>query len=213
MREATAKERMLKNIRKALIEKTDLPYPKIEEQGSIFQEPSDLLEFHFAEAFTKVNGKFLFCETKEQAVEDLKSLIEQESWENIFCWEKPLQQWLSAQISNLKLNTENFVNAHVGITTCDALVARTGSVLLSSGNESGRSLSIYPNVHVVVAYTSQLRYDLNDALALMKQKYSGNMPSFVSDVTGPSRTADIEKTLVLGAHGPKEMYVVLIDDK
>jgi len=63
----------------------------------------------------------------------------------------------------------------------------------------------------VLAYTSQLVPDLKDGFALLKQKYGDNMPSMISNVTGPSRTADIEKTLVLGAHGPKELFVFLLD--
>ena len=55
-------------------------------------------------------------------------------------------------------------------------------------------------------------YDMKEALAMLMQKYDGAIPSMINLATGPSRTADIEKTLVLGAHGPKEVYVFLIDD-
>ncbi|MOA49007.1 Lactate utilization protein C [compost metagenome] len=54
--------------------------------------------------------------------------------------------------------------------------------------------------------------DLKDAFALLKEKYEEHLPSNITVISGPSRTADIEKTLVLGAHGPKEFYVFLIDD-
>jgi L-lactate dehydrogenase complex protein LldG len=64
----------------------------------------------------------------------------------------------------------------------------------------------------VIAYTSQLVLDLKDGFKLLKEKYPENMPSMVSNITGPSRTADIEKTLVLGAHGPKELYVFLLEN-
>jgi L-lactate dehydrogenase complex protein LldG len=66
-------------------------------------------------------------------------------------------------------------------------------------------------VHIVVAYTSQIVTDLKDGFKLLKDKYGGNIPSMITNVTGPSRTADIEKTLVLGAHGPKELFVFLLD--
>ena len=105
-----------------------------------------------------------------------------------------------------------FLNADVGITYCEALVARNGSVLVSNGTAAGRRLSIYPHIHIVIAYTSQLVLDLKDGFKLLKEKYPESMPSMVSNITGPSRTADIEKTLVLGAHGPKELYVFLLED-
>jgi L-lactate dehydrogenase complex protein LldG len=72
-------------------------------------------------------------------------------------------------------------------------------------------LSIYPHVHIVIAFTSQLVLDLKDAFKLLKVKYPETTPTMISNITGPSRTADIEKTLVLGAHGPKELYVFLLE--
>jgi L-lactate dehydrogenase complex protein LldG len=99
----------------------------------------------------------------------------------------------------------------VSFTTCELLVSRTGSVVLSTASESGRTTSVYAPIHVCIAYTSQLVYDLKDALQLLKEKYNGRLPSFISFATGPSRTADIEKTLVVGVHGPKEVFVFLIE--
>ena len=107
---------------------------------------------------------------------------------------------------------KNLERADAGITLVECLIARTGTILLSSRLDAGRSLSIFPPVHIVVAYTSQLMYDMKEALAMLMQKYDGAIPSMINLATGPSRTADIEKTLVLGAHGPKEVYVFLIDD-
>ncbi|HXC05957.1 MAG TPA: LUD domain-containing protein, partial [Bacteroidia bacterium] len=73
-------------------------------------------------------------------------------------------------------------------------------------------LLVLPNYHIVVAYTSQLVLHLKDALKGIKDKYGAQPPSMITAIAGPSRTADIEKTLVQGAHGPKEIYVMLIDD-
>jgi L-lactate dehydrogenase complex protein LldG len=64
----------------------------------------------------------------------------------------------------------------------------------------------------MVAYTHQLVFDLKDALNKLKDKYGNDLPSAISFATGPSRTADIEKTLVVGIHGPKEVYVFLVDE-
>jgi len=211
MREATPKERMLKSIRKALIEKTENPYPNIPEPGPIFKQSDALLEIQFAEEFSKINGNFIFCESREQCLDDLKALIQKNNWTNIYAWEKELIDWV--KIDGLKSNEAEFLNANVGITTCEALSARTGSILVSSGTEAGRRLSIYPHIHVVIAYTTQLFEDINDALNFIEKKYDGKLPSMISNTTGPSRTADIEKTLVLGAHGPREIYLFLIDEQ
>jgi L-lactate dehydrogenase complex protein LldG len=83
--------------------------------------------------------------------------------------------------------------------------------VLSSQN-SGRITSVYAPVHICVAYTSQMVYDISEALAFLQLKYKKALPSFITFATGPSRTADIEKTLVVGVHGPKEVYLFLVDD-
>ena len=206
----TPKERMLKKIRQALIEKRENPYPEIE-PGSLYPEPADSLDIIFAEELTRVNGQFLYCENELQFVENLLSLSEQHKWQHIYCWENNLQALLKNCEFPFYANDKHFEQAEVGITSCEALIARNGSVLVSSAQSSGRRLSIYPHTHIVVAYTNQLVTDLKDGFELLKEKYGDKIPSYTGVVTGPSRTADIEKTLVLGAHGPRELYVFMLE--
>jgi hypothetical protein len=97
--------------------------------------------------------------------------------------------------------------ADVGITGCDCLIAATGSVVVTTRSAGGRLLSVFPPIHVVVARREQLVPDLAAALALLQGRYAGRWPSMLSVTTGPSRTADIEKVPVLGAHGPKRIVV------
>ena len=91
------------------------------------------------------------------------------------------------------------------------LVARTGTIVMSAAQQSGRTVSVYAPVHICIAYTKQLVYDIKDALQSLKDRYAGNIPSLITFASGPSRTADIEKTLVTGVHGPKEVYLFLVD--
>ena len=84
--------------------------------------------------------------------------------------------------------------------------------MVSSKLNPGRRISGFPEIHLVLAYSSQLVQDLKLALSGLKKRYKDNFPSMVSVVTGPGRTTDIENTLVMGAHGPKELYVFMIDD-
>jgi L-lactate dehydrogenase complex protein LldG len=100
----------------------------------------------------------------------------------------------------------------VGITECDALIAQTGSVLLTSRSAGGRALSVLPPHHLVLARKDELIADLPDAFALVKRKYAPDYPSFISLITGPSRTGDIERILVLGAHGPRKLTIILRSD-
>ncbi len=97
-----------------------------------------------------------------------------------------------------------------GITACEAVVSQTGSILVSSATGGGRGLSILPPVHIVVAPVETIVATVGDALHLVAQRYAGRLPSLLSFITGPSRTGDIERILVLGAHGPKELIVLLV---
>ena len=98
----------------------------------------------------------------------------------------------------------------VGISECDALIAQTGSVVVTSRSAGGRTLSVLPPHHVVLARREQLLPDLPAAFELLREKYSDNYPSFISLITGPSRTGDIERILVLGAHGPKKLTIICL---
>ncbi|WP_214073426.1 LUD domain-containing protein [Mucilaginibacter sp. dw_454] len=206
----TSKEKLLKKIRQALLEKRDNPYPNLETLPMYPPAPEDL-DLMFAEEFSAVQGQFAFCEDEVDFIAVLLELAEKRSWRKIYCWEPALQEVLNRYEYPFFETDKDFTQAEVGITLCEALVARNGSIMVSSGQLAGRRLSIYPEVHIVLAYTSQLVPDLKDGFALIKKKYNGNIPSMISNITGPSRTADIEKTLVLGAHGPKELLVFLLE--
>jgi L-lactate dehydrogenase complex protein LldG len=206
----TSKEKLLKKVRKALLEKRDNPYPNLEDLPH-YPPNDELLEVIFAQEFTAVSGQFVFCEDELQFIETLLNLADQHKWHKIYCWETALQDILTRYDYPYFETDKDFEQAEVGLTLCEALIARNGSILLSSAGMAGRRLSIYPPIHIVLAYTSQLVSDLKDGFKLLKTKYGNELPSMISTVTGPSRTADIEKTLVLGAHGPKELFVFLLD--
>jgi len=206
----TAKEKLLKKVRSALLEKRDNPYPNLENLP-LYAPNDELLEVIFAEQLMAVSGDFVFCEDEIHLIEQLLTIAEERSWRKIYCWEPKLQELLSTYEFPYYETDKDFDQADAGITLCEALVARNGSVMVSNASGAGRRLSIYPPVHIVLAYTSQLVPDLKDGFKLLKEKYGTNMPSMISTITGPSRTADIEKTLVLGAHGPKELFVFLLD--
>ena len=84
--------------------------------------------------------------------------------------------------------------------------------MLSSRTAGGRALSILPPHHIVLATKNQIVPDLPTAYRMIREKYSPNYPSMVSLVTGPSRTGDIERILVLGAHGPRKLTIILVEE-
>ncbi|MEZ4887145.1 MAG: LUD domain-containing protein [Chitinophagales bacterium] len=210
-----SKMKILHRIQAALKQSTSKPYPDFQRPASFYQTPEgDIpLAVMFAEEFTKVSGKFVYCESEGIFLNTITELAHTEGWTYLYCWEENLQEiFEEMDFRNCRIG-RNLEKSHAGLTLCECLIARTGTIILSSAQASGRQLSIFPPIHLVVAYTSQLWYDIGEGLTLIQQKYGLNMPSMISLATGPSRTADIEKTLVLGAHGPKEVYLFLIEDE
>jgi len=83
---------------------------------------------------------------------------------------------------------------------------------LSSQQEMGRTSSVYAPIHICIAFTNQIVFDLQDVFNSIKSTHTNQLPSLITFASGPSRTADIEKTLVTGVHGPKEVYCFLVEE-
>src|ERR1043165_166836 len=208
----TSKEKILKKLRKALIHKSTQVIGDVDNDSEIFTGSEEPLEFQFAQNFTALNGKFVFCENEAEFIESFDFLAKDNEWENIFCLEPKIKDLLKKAKIKFSDKEQDLLNTDIGITLCECLIARTGSVMITSKQASGRRLPIYANFHIVVAYTSQVLPNIKDGLKFIKEKYADAMPSMISTITGPSRTADIDKLLVQGAHGPREIFVFLVDD-
>jgi L-lactate dehydrogenase complex protein LldG len=203
-----ARENILNRIKKALEKPVPLPFPKSEDEQNIFPPGTEDDALIFAEEFTKLQGKFAFCLNEADLLQQLQELIKQMGWTKVYCVEDRFFKMLN----NIGIQAyDNLANSDVSITGCEYLVARTGSMVMSSAQVSGRTTSVYSPIHICIAYNSQLVFDVKDALVFLKEKYKDSFPSFVTFATGPSRTADIEKTLVTGVHGPKEVYCFLVE--
>ncbi|MBD0286658.1 MAG: LUD domain-containing protein [Flavisolibacter sp.] len=202
---ASARENILKKIRMALEHPTPLPFPESNATEPVVQPLQQDIVVEFAEQFTQLGGKFSFCENMQELAVQLNHLFDQREWKNVYCTETVWKNLLQHDAFS-----DDIVNCDAAITSCETLIARTGSVVVSARN-SGRIPSVYTPVHICIAKASQLVYDIKDAL-LQLEKYGDNLPSQISLATGPSRTADIEKTLVVGVHGPKEVYCFIVED-
>jgi L-lactate dehydrogenase complex protein LldG len=206
-----SKENILKKIRQALSHPVPVPFPQSEGNSSVFQPPVDDMAVQFAQEFTKLLGRFSYCANNREMVAQLNELVAAAQWNRIVCREENIKSLLHQHQFNGFFDND-LANCDVSITSCELLISRTGTIVLSSANESGRTASVYAPVHICIAATSQLVYDIKDGLQLLREKNNGQLPSFISFATGPSRTADIEKTLVVGVHGPKEVFVFLVED-
>ena len=212
MKSTSSKENILKKIRQALAHPVPVPFPKSEGNTSVFLQPADDLEVEFANEFTRLLGKFAFCINETDLQLQLRQLFLEKKWKNIYCVEDKLVNLITG-LPVEKINQSTLYDCDASVTSCEYLIARTGSIVLSSALQQGRTVSVYAPIHICIAYVDQLVYDIKEALQLIKEKYQGNIPSMITFATGPSRTADIEKTLVVGVHGPKEVYLFLVDQR
>jgi L-lactate dehydrogenase complex protein LldG len=210
MNVSPSKENILKRIRKALSHSTPLPFPASEGTQSVFHPLAQEPEVELGEQFTRLQGKFIYCINLQEFAFQFASLVKKQDWKKLYCVEEKVIEPVAAQLSD-RIDNSDLAGCDAAITGCEYLVARTGSIMLSSAQAGGRTASVYAPVHICVAYTSQLVYDVKDALQGMRNRYGQQFPSLVTLATGPSRTADIEKTLVVGVHGPGEVYLFLIE--
>ena len=209
---STARTNILKKIKQALVNKVPVPFSDNQSSSAtLFQSAEQELAIEFAANFTGLQGRFSYCANQTELVKQLNTLFETRGWKNIYCNEDDLKVNFAAQHFAITY-FEDLSLCDAAITSCELLVARTGSILLSSAQQSGRTVSVYAPVHICIATTKQLVYDIDDSLMQLRDKYSAAFPSMVSLASGPSRTADIEKTLVVGVHGPKEVFCFLIDE-
>lgn len=164
----------------------------------------------------ELKAEFHLLSNFQEMEMQLRELAIAESWKKVASHSGELTDMACAALALPRLATDESYDVNelercdVGISECDALVAQTGSVLVSNKSAGGRALSVLPPHHVLLARREQLLADLPAAFALLRTKYATNYPSFISFITGPSRTGDIERILVLGAHGPKKLTILCV---
>lgn len=215
LKTSKAKENILARIRKGLNQGTvTMPFPEVEKEpaGNIYAAAGLSTEETFADAFIKLGGKFVYCENEQELMEGINNLYENMGWKKMLCSDTRLVQLFQNNKLDVVQSAEmGHTDDEVCITDCETLVARTGSIIFSSRQFLGRTAPVFYPVHIVVAYANQVVPDIEDAFTFLKKKYGAQMPSMINLNTGPSRTADIEKTLVVGVHGPGEVFCFYVN--
>ena len=209
MESKLARANILNKITEALKAPVAIPFPEQISDRPVFIPNENELAIEFAEKFTSLLGKFVYCENESELVNKLAQLIHAHKWDKIYSIESG---WLDdmKEYNFDPVTTDDLAACDASITLCEHLIARTGTIVLSSQQLSGRTTSVYAPIHICIAYTHQLVFDISDSLTQFKKELE-TLPSMISFATGPSRTADIEKTLVVGVHGLKEVYCFLVE--
>ncbi len=174
----------------------------------IYHTINQELDQEFKTNLELIGGEVILCQTKADAANEILQICTNKHQDKIFCVDPGLRDLLKDTLT-VNSDEQEFTGITIGLTGCEFLVAHLGSVLISSAQISGRRLNVFPETHLVVAHQSQLTDYLDQAIEKLQNKYKNKLPSLISNITGPSRTADIEKTLVMGMHGPKRLIVII----
>ena len=196
------------------------PVAEIRDQDIYADYPakdSSLLDI-FTNQLSQLQGETYLADSRRQAADYLFQILKEFPQHSCLGQPAPFLSEIFSQQAELKsfiddkfqLNNDSisFSKYSCGITTADYLIARTGSIILTSLSAAGRRLSVLPPVHIVIAAEKQIVPSLEEAFRQLKgQSFDW---SYAVLITGPSRTSDIEKQLVLGAHGPKRLAVIIL---
>lgn len=170
----------------------------------------------FAKNAAELRATFKLLDGPGALTAELRALRDTQKWQRVATHRSAVAQPQAMSLGLPVLVTDEGCDKHeleecdAGISECDALVAQTGTVVVTSRTTGGRALSCLPPHHVVIARREQLVPDLPAAFARIKEKHGAKFPSMISFITGPSRTGDIERILVLGAHGPKRLTILCL---
>jgi len=170
----------------------------------------------FRQRLEEVGGVVREVPTREAALDAVREIVTQLGARDVAASDGPLVAALRIQLGSEVAvfdgwrDRERLLACDLGISGVQGAIAETGTLVLDSALERNRLVSLVPPVHVALVERSQIVATLGDALAACRR--AGRTPAALTFITGPSRTADIELTLVVGVHGPKELYVLIVGD-
>jgi len=213
LKESTTREKVLKKVRHALLEPSDNPFADLDIESSVYVAPSEEKDIQFAYELVKWGGRFIYCQSPTDMLNKVKALFSENNWEEACCNEELIAGLLKhAGIKTYKNNSSSFTNK-VGVTSCECLISRTGSILVSSAQESGRKIPFTSEIFIVIAFTSQVVDDIRQALDMIRKKYGPKLPSMLSIISGNSRSSDIENIMVPVDFTGKELYIFMADEE
>lgn len=162
----------------------------------------------FIDSASNLGVKVIQCSRVNEFKRHFQDVVSIHGWEKLNCIDANLRKTL--QLDSISVDwTDDTMDCEVTITSCEVIVARTGTIVMDSSQIYGRVLPIHTPVHIIIGYEVQIVSDLPNAFERIHSKYQERYPSALFFSSGVSSTGDIEKTLVRGVHGPKEVYVYL----
>jgi L-lactate dehydrogenase complex protein LldG len=215
----TARDAILHRIRTSLAGSPPLTPPPVPEVWPRQNPDRAALADRFVAELNAVSGETIRCRSMDEAQRQLADLMRQSEWANIGAPDTPAARQLTAGLSERPVQwigadckPRDIAQLDAGLIEADTLLADTGSCMIACRATHERLMCYLPPACVVLARVGQLVEHLPAAWAdIARRSADGQLRGEFVIVTGPSRTADIEKILILGVHGPKRLVVLLVD--
>lgn len=224
-----SREEILHRIRKGLGRGESAGHADSEAPLSQNTEPSsnasekrskDELADIFAESLSGVNTSAYRASGRDGVLEFIKSFVSERRLESFSMWETEFLKSLGVKESLESIGLSlapaekkaEIAHSGIGITEADYAIADTGTLVLLSGPERPRGVSLIPPVHLAIVKKENITSNIGELFDIFNKLHEGQkpVPSCTTFITGPSRTADIELNLTLGVHGPKELHVLIV---
>ena len=189
------------------------PAPSLPGDGQRPDIRSDDPKTLFADNFLAVGGKLTTVKDQKEACQAVQDILDRLFPKEIAVSDSQLVDAIVSRLETKdaavhhKASISELFKCGVGITAAQWGIAETGTLVLESAKDCSRLTSLVPDVHVCILQASQIVVTMSEVLTTMRRELS---PA-VTFITGPSRTSDIELTLAIGVHGPRELHLVLID--
>jgi len=193
--------------------------------------PSESLIEKFKTEFERVSGKLAVCRNSDLVLDTIKDLILSSCFKQVavsnhgVCRQLSLLEKLRTALPEVQFGGEDIdsenpferlslrrdlAQVQLSITGAEYLIADIGSILVAAGAQASRQISLLPSTHLVIATPDQIFPNMAELFLRIHERYGESLPgSALTLITGPSRTADIEQTIVIGAHGPYRVHVIL----
>jgi Uncharacterized conserved protein len=211
----TNKEQILTKVRNAFIEKSEALFQDVDTRSETWLpiDKEDGTAITFVNRFKEIGGIFIYLENENEFSNCIQQLSIENEWDPLWCTSQAMQRILDEHgVIYSKDPERGEKHKLVSITDCECLIAQTGSIMITDKQTRTREAYAIPDVHLVFARTEQIVSGLKEAFALLKEKYKDVLPSQTAIITGPSRTNQIEQNMIIGAQGPKQIAVFLVDD-
>ncbi len=186
------------------------PSKKTIEETNIDKEEINLpIDDSFVHYFTEKKGKFLYCAHMGEVHQNLQSIIDENSWEKVFCYQDDLQKMLmssNVEVTSIQTSITPF------FTACEHLIAKDGSILFSSNQIKDKKLKDLPVHFIVFAKTSQIVNNSDQALMSIKNQYKKNLPSNISATKCYDPNKKSDDFMDYGNNNSKSLYLLLLED-